>query len=224
MRHRGVTMPLLLGLPGPVDRAKLLGDGHQDRRRRLDPVPGQAQGPDGPARPPPAASPASGSWRSAPRRFGDAGRAGRGAARLHVQPGRRDRGLAHATTARTGSAGQRTDLRPCPVGCTDAGPASAASRPGVRRCSDLTRQRQAEPGGGLLGERAQLVVGLLGQPHHARVVSRSSPRAARGSGRGPSSRTTVRANERTRKSVKQVGAGLLVEEAPPAASAPAYTS
>ena len=33
MRARGITMPLLLGLPGPVDRAKLLVDGRQDRRR-----------------------------------------------------------------------------------------------------------------------------------------------------------------------------------------------
>ena len=44
MRDRGLTMPLLLGLPGPVERARLLIDGDEDRRGGVHPVPGQAQG------------------------------------------------------------------------------------------------------------------------------------------------------------------------------------
>ena len=50
MRGRGITMPMLLGIPGPVDRAKLLSMADQDRRRRLHPLPGQAQGHLRPAR------------------------------------------------------------------------------------------------------------------------------------------------------------------------------
>ena len=44
--------------------------------------------------PHPGASPASPSWRSAAPALGEDGGAGRGPARVHVQPGRRDRGLA----------------------------------------------------------------------------------------------------------------------------------
>ncbi len=44
LRRRGVTLPVLLGIPGPVERTKLLGDGDQDRGGGVDPLPGQAQG------------------------------------------------------------------------------------------------------------------------------------------------------------------------------------
>ena len=73
---------------------KLLAHGHQDRRRRVD----AGSWPSTRARSPgsrrPAASPASGSSRSAPRPSATPECAGRGPARLHLQPDRRDRGLA----------------------------------------------------------------------------------------------------------------------------------
>ena len=102
MRGRGITMPLLLGVPGPVDRTKLLamatkiGVGestrflvkHKGTFARLA-APGGFTG----------------------ERFLEklaptlvtARDAGRGAARLHVQPGGRDRGVAaHAARAAHG--------------------------------------------------------------------------------------------------------------------------
>ena len=72
MRARGITMPVLLGIPGPDRPRQAAGDGHQDRGRRLDPVPGQAQGhPD----------PAGGAGRLHRREVPGAVRAGAGAAR-----------------------------------------------------------------------------------------------------------------------------------------------
>ena len=109
MRERGITMPLLLGIPGPVDRTKLLVDGHQDRRGGVDPVPGQAQGhlrPPGRARRlHRRAVPGEGRARA-----GAARDAGRGPARLHLQPGRRDRGVA-ARSCSTGSPRRRDPSR-----------------------------------------------------------------------------------------------------------------
>ena len=66
MRKRGITMPLLLGMPGPVDRTKLLGDGRPRSAwgsRRGSWPSTRARSPGSPR---PAASPARGSWRSAP--------------------------------------------------------------------------------------------------------------------------------------------------------------
>ena len=96
MRARGITMPLLLGLPGPVDRTKLLGMatkiGVGESTRFLAKHKGLF-----------ARLAAPGGFtgerfleKCAPALAG-AGDAGRGAARLHVQPGRRDRGLADAS-------------------------------------------------------------------------------------------------------------------------------
>ena len=50
-----------VGVPGPVDRTKLLGDGDQDRRGGVDAVPRQAPAARSPGWRRPAASPASGS-------------------------------------------------------------------------------------------------------------------------------------------------------------------
>ena len=44
MRGRGITMPLLLGIPGPGRPDQAARDGDQDRRGGVHPVPGQAQG------------------------------------------------------------------------------------------------------------------------------------------------------------------------------------
>ena len=107
MRGRGITMPLLLGIPGPVDRTKLLamatkiGVGestrflakHKGTFARLA-APGGFTG----------------------ERFLEkcaagaraARDAGRGPARLHLQPDRRDRGLA----PRPARAAQRRSDRP----------------------------------------------------------------------------------------------------------------
>ena len=52
MRTRGITMPLLLGLPGPVERAKLLAMATKIGVGESTPVPGQAQGDPRPARRP----------------------------------------------------------------------------------------------------------------------------------------------------------------------------
>ena len=90
---RGITMPLLLGIPGPVDRTKLLamatkiGVGestrflvkHKGTFARLA-APGGFTG----ERFLEKCAPALLAARDA----------GRGAARLHLQPGRRDRGVA----------------------------------------------------------------------------------------------------------------------------------
>ena len=45
LRARGVTMPLLLGIPGPGRPHQAARHGDQDRRRRVDAVPRQEQGP-----------------------------------------------------------------------------------------------------------------------------------------------------------------------------------
>ena len=116
MRRRGVTMPLLVGLPGPVDRAKLLGmatkigvgdstrfltkhkgtDGPVDRTGRLHrrAVPGEVR-----------------------PHLQRAGRAGGGPAPLHVQPGRRDGDLASG------------DARPAPPGMTTPARSGRPGRP-----------------------------------------------------------------------------------------------
>ncbi len=93
LRLRGITLPLYLGVPGTHRPHQAAQHGDQDRRRRLDPVPVQAEGPDdppdGPGRLHRRAVP--GPVHPHPRRpRGD----GRGPAPLHLQPGRRDRGLA----------------------------------------------------------------------------------------------------------------------------------
>ena len=102
---RGITMPLLLGMPGPVERAKLLsmatkiGVGESTRFlaknkgtfARLA-APGGFTGERFLEKCAPAL-----------RR---AGGAGRGAARLHLQPDRRDRGLAQRPAA--SGCGRRT--------------------------------------------------------------------------------------------------------------------
>ena len=100
MRARGVTMPLLLGMPGPIDRAKLLamatkiGVGestrflakHKSTFARLA-APGRLHR---------RTVPGGVRCHRRPPRVAD-----RGAAHLHVQPDRRDRGVA------SGAAGGR---------------------------------------------------------------------------------------------------------------------
>ena len=88
--------------------------------------------------------------------------------------------------------------------------ASARFQAGVAGLDD--GQRQADPVGGGLGQRAQLVVGLLGQPHHPRVVAevvvaqlglavQAELAAIDGAGEGADQEVG-----------QQVGARLLVEE------------
>ena len=95
MRSRGITLPLLVGLPGPIDRTKLLGMatkiGVGESTRFL--AKNKAFSPAWPLR---AASPASASSNRSPRPFSSPPECSRrGPARLHLQPDRRDRGLAH---------------------------------------------------------------------------------------------------------------------------------
>ena len=88
MRKRGITMPLLLGIPGPVDRTKLLSMatkiGVGESTRFLAKNKGTF-----------ARLAAPGGFtgerflEKVRARAVPAGDAGRGAARLHVQPGRR---------------------------------------------------------------------------------------------------------------------------------------
>ena len=101
LRARGVTMPLLLGIPGPVERTKLLGMAtkigvgestkflakNKGLFARLA-APGGFTGESFLEK----CAPALGRGRG-PRR---------GPARLHVQPDRRDRGLAHRELERPG--------------------------------------------------------------------------------------------------------------------------
>ena len=93
MRERGITMPLLLGVPGPVERAKLLAMatkiGVGESTRFLNKNKGMF-----------ARLAAPGGFtgerfleKCAPDALGTRG-AGRRAARLHLQPDRRDRRLA----------------------------------------------------------------------------------------------------------------------------------
>ena len=67
VRARGVTLPLLVGLAGPVERARLMQDGGEDRRGRLGPVPGRAHRVVPPAVVPGAYSPSGCSTGSAVR-------------------------------------------------------------------------------------------------------------------------------------------------------------
>jgi methylenetetrahydrofolate reductase (NADPH) len=88
IRDRGVTLPLYLGLAGPLERTRLL--------RRVRPVPGRAH----------RVVPANGHPRRLPARAvaGPAGtgadhprRRGRGPASVHLQPGGADRAVAPGT-------------------------------------------------------------------------------------------------------------------------------
>ena len=94
LRSRGITMPLLVGVPGPVERDQAARHGHPDRGRGVDPVPGQAQGHVRQAgRPGRLHRPAV--PRAVRPRAGRAGQPRRGPARLHLQPDPGHRGLAH---------------------------------------------------------------------------------------------------------------------------------
>ncbi len=93
MRRRGVTTPLLLGMPGPIDRTKLLAMATKIGVGRVDPLPGQEQAHLRQARG------ARGLHRrevppGVRRRRREARVTDRGPARLHLQPDRRDRGVA----------------------------------------------------------------------------------------------------------------------------------
>ena len=93
VRTRGVTLPLWLGIAGPGRHRPAADRRDPDRRRRLRAVPAQAAADRRPAGVPeglrPRAVPAAARPHAGPRRVGR-----RRAPRLHLQPGRRDRGLA----------------------------------------------------------------------------------------------------------------------------------
>ncbi len=103
IRGRGITLPLLVGLAGPLERTRLLRLAAGVGGGRVGPVPGRARrlaGPAGPAR------------RVQPRAAARPGRARadrpglgrRGAARVHLQPGPADRAMAPGA-ARAGGPG-----------------------------------------------------------------------------------------------------------------------
>ena len=134
--------------------------------------------------------------------LGGPGRAGRGPARLHLQPDRRDRGLAR---------------RPAARGCASETPAqpTRTARARSRPLSPVSTTVSGSPmlaAARLRGQAAQLVVRLLGQPHHPGVVAEVGVAQLRppveaellhdGAGEGP--------HQEVRE---HVGAGLLVEEA-----------
>ena len=92
MRARGISQPVLLGMPGPIDRAKLLtmatkiGVGESTRFLSKNAS-------SSPSSPPRVGGPARSSSRGAPP-SPEAGVPDRGPAHVHLQPDRRDRGVA----------------------------------------------------------------------------------------------------------------------------------